>query len=159
MPRIRRESNRARWTQDDLNRAINQVLNGDANVTTAAKNTGIPRTTLHGYLKKAKHDDRGVIKREPFAHRQLFTKEEEAELAGRVRGKTVNEAKRCAFEFAVEKGKRPHQWKNNKPGRDWFDSYINRNSCVMDTLKPAKRRQTDPKENIPAKKMKQVSTL
>ncbi|CAH4033289.1 unnamed protein product [Pieris brassicae] len=121
MPKVRvRTTEKASWSSDSLNKAI-QLIDGGSSIRNAAKVMGIPFSSLQKRIKK------GSTLAPHLGRFTVFSREEEAELANLVKkmanifyGCTANQI-RVAFEYA-EKLNVKHNFNqaSKMAGRDWL---------------------------------------
>ncbi|XP_045449135.1 uncharacterized protein LOC123657659 [Melitaea cinxia] len=126
--RTRRKKLKAKWSQDDINRAFKLVEDGTA-IREAARLNGIPFSTLQERLK-SKNQALPAMGRNP-----VFTKEQEAEMADQVKflgnifyGCTAIQIRKMAYEYAVHNHIK-HNFNNTlrMAGKDWLTGFMKRN--------------------------------
>lgn len=116
--------------------AIDYVRKG-MRMRTAAKQTGINRTTLARYMKKFGDTDLipdEVKLKSNFNHHQIFSKEQEDDLVQYILlrvsigyGLTANELRVCAFEIGEANKINMPSWNENKQaGYDWYSKFMKR---------------------------------
>lgn len=122
-----RKTQRQSWTIEQRNNALAAIRSG-AKIREAARNFGIPESTLRHHLKPGSEVER-------LGRKPLFTKPQEKELANHVMklanlfyGVTPRELRRIAFDFA-EANHLPHKFNKESglAGKDWLSCFIKRN--------------------------------
>lgn len=132
MPRNHiRLTNKAQWTPEQLSIAINEVQNGKS-IRTAAKDHGIPFSTLQERLKKS------VTCGPRLGRKSVFHSDQEASivthlktLANMYYGLTPLQFRKVAFEFA-EKLNIHHRFNTARrvAGKDWLEGFLKRNPSI-----------------------------
>lgn len=124
-----RKTNKASWTSEQLNKAVQAIHNGRS-VRNVSNTFSIPRSTLQLRLKNKDMSD-PRLGRNP-----VFTKECEEELAYHVKklaklfyGITPKEIKACAHTFAV-KNNLEHSFSKFCAGREWLRGFLKRNPTI-----------------------------
>lgn len=122
-----------KWDEEDMEKAINSVLNSDLSLRGAAGIFNIPVSTLKDQCAIArKHKALGekVVFRHT-GHPTVFSAAQENALVDRLKylanrefGCTAEEVRRAAFVFANENGLK-HPW-DKLAGEDWFTSFMKR---------------------------------
>lgn len=138
MPRIwKKKTDRKRATPEEIKTAIHLVLHEGHETRAVARDIGIPKSTLHRHVQKAKLlKDVAEYNFIPnITVRQVFTKEQEDMLcsylikAGKMNyGLTPLQARRLAYEYASKLNLQfPEQWKTSKlAGREWWFGFRSR---------------------------------
>lgn len=135
MPRYQRKSNRQSWTEQQMSSAIELVQSGQCGYLKAAKQCGVPKSTLERRVKGKNKISTGTLK--GLGSRVLtFPPELEKQLVDYIKnmesmlfGLTATSVRQLAFELA-EKNNLPHFFnKNNKSaGWAWLRAFIQRNN-------------------------------
>lgn len=129
MPRqYKRISNKASWTEENLNAALNAIAKGGS-IRQVSLRFSIAKSTLQDRLKN-KNTTRAVLGR-----KAVFSVEQEKELVAEIinlskifYGLSSNEIKQCAFTYAEKNNiKNPFVKENKAAGRDWFERFLKRN--------------------------------
>lgn len=139
MPQIyKKRTSREVVSHDIMLKAIESVKSNEKSIRQAANYYNIPRNTLNRYIKKHSTDVNVTL--EPnFRQRQIFTKQQEAELAiylkdcsKRFYGLTTVEARQFAYDLAKANNiKMPDQWSANETaGRAWLQGFMKRNPQI-----------------------------
>jgi transposase len=134
MPRfyIRKRTAHGATLPEEMKKAVEAVANG-MKVREAARQYGIPRSTLQHNIEKAKS---GAELRPNYQNRQIFSPAEEAILAEYLDtcakmfyGLTTQNLRNLAYEMAVAfKISHPSQWDENKTaGKEWMMGFMRRN--------------------------------
>jgi hypothetical protein len=133
MPESRpRTTQKGGWHATSLVAAIEAVKNGNTTIRQAAKQYGIPYTTLHDRLKS------GNISKISFGRPPIFTAPQEKEMAEHIillsklfYWRTIVDLRKIAFTYA-ERLKVAHNFcKETKlAGRDWLEGFLRRNPRI-----------------------------
>lgn len=126
-----------KWKEEDMEKAINSVIDGLHSVRGASQTYSVPYATLHGRIRAYKaHDKQGrtLHKKKASGHPSLLKKEEEKQLVERLIsfsrrgfGCTPDLVRRAVFQYAEETHIK-HPWKKEegKAGPDWFSAFMKR---------------------------------
>lgn len=134
MPKIRlRQTNKANWTIDQLEKAIKLIEEQNFSIRKAAKTMNIPFASLHKRYKK------NTIKAPRLGRNTVFTPEMEKELADIIKkmanlfyGCTPKQIKRAAFEYAEALNlKHSFNTSSRLAGRVWFEGFVARNNISV----------------------------
>ncbi|XP_054267225.1 jerky protein homolog-like [Macrosteles quadrilineatus] len=132
MPRERkRTTDKAKWTQGELQAALTEVAEGKS-VNSVALKYQIPRSTLRDRLKNNKTSSPSM------GRHSCFSQEQEAELAKRVigfanlfYGITITDLRRLAYDLAEElQIKHSFNREKRMAGEDWVSGFRRRNPQI-----------------------------
>ncbi|KAJ3661675.1 hypothetical protein Zmor_006062 [Zophobas morio] len=134
MPRTyKRKTNKASWTADGLQMAINSVTQAGVKIRQSAKMYNIPFSTLQIRLKKQQFASGPKLGRN-----SVFSEEEEQSIANHVKmmgklfyGLTPKQLHRVAYDYA-ETNNIPNTFNKTKrlAGKDWLYNFLKRNPTV-----------------------------
>lgn len=127
-----RTTNRAKWTEDTLKKAIEAVNNGNS-VKKVSKDFNIPRSTLRDRLK-SQNGAKPSLGRKP-----IFSEEQEQQLSDHVvtlakifYGITPTDLRRLAFDVAEKIGLKHNFNQDSKmAGLDWLRGFIKRHKISL----------------------------
>lgn len=126
-----RKTTKAKWTEEDLQKAKDARASGRS-IREVAREFNIPVTTLYDRLKS------GNAEGPKMGRKPVFSKEQEEEMANHVilmakafYGVSAKALRRIAFEFA-EKNNIPHNFSREKQeaGEDWLHGFLQRNPLI-----------------------------
>ncbi|XP_063226226.1 uncharacterized protein LOC134533020 isoform X1 [Bacillus rossius redtenbacheri] len=130
MPRVdTRKTDRAAWSQEDLNNAMHAVIEDKVKIREAGRRFNIPERTLRRRLISRNFEKRNLGPSSCLgyeAEKKLVSHIEKLQAAGFAPNrKTVQ---KLAYDLAVSCGI-PHKFNNERQraGRDWFKSFMERN--------------------------------
>ena len=127
----KRTTSKAKWSREDLQKAILAAKNGTS-MRKAAKENGIPFSTLQERMAS------NNLQEAELGRKPVFSREQEDEMAEHVKylasifyGVTAKELRRLAFEFA-ERNNIQHTFNVNigLAGIEWLRSFLRRNPTV-----------------------------
>jgi transposase len=137
MPRIyKRKTEKGTYSLEDINNAIQKILQNNEKIRKVANETGIDKSTLCRYVKKAK-TERAITSVGYYGNRKIFYDHEEAELCKYLKssarmyfGLTPVEVRKLAFEIAHKNNKSiPHTWlEKSMAGEEWLRSFLKRHN-------------------------------
>lgn len=123
--------------EQDMKTAVLQVITGQMKLRQAADTYNIKPNTLHYRIKKYKEDI--PLKSEQFTTKytvtQVFTNDEERMMKEYLLtsskmnyGLTYKQARHLAYQYALELGKCPSKWtENREAGIEWLKGFMKRN--------------------------------
>lgn len=132
----KRVSKKASWTDEQLRTALNEVKQGKSK-RRAAKEYGIPESTIRDNLRRGVPDIDGNIKRK-LGRKPIFTKQQETEMkiflinqSNKFYGLKLEEFRRMVFDYA-EANQIPNNFnKSDKTaGRCFYESFLQRNKDI-----------------------------
>lgn len=143
MPRTHtRKTNQASYSSSSMVAAVKKVINENASVRKAARESGINRMTLKRYIARYRNDD-GVESIEGVVgysgNRRILSADEEMLLSDYLKqscrmyfGLSSEEVRKLAFEFAFMNNKNlPSNWiEKSTAGIDWFQGFMKRHSDI-----------------------------
>ncbi|KAB0792973.1 hypothetical protein PPYR_12593 [Photinus pyralis] len=126
-----RVTERTRWDENDMKRALKAVNDRKLGVRKAAKQFNVPYSTLWDKLKQGSSTAR-------MGRRTVFTMEVELQIADHVKmlasmfyGLTKLELRRACYEFAeINQIKHPFNKERKLAGNDWYYGFIRRHSGI-----------------------------
>lgn len=127
---------RVRKSDEEIQDAVEAVINQNLSIRSVAKNTGISKSLLADLVKKHKNSPEGNFQYiRNIGNRKTFTEDQEKLLVSYLRttskmchGLTTTQTRNLAYQFAVaNKVDTPAEWnKNNKAGIHWLHGFMNR---------------------------------
>ena len=133
----KRIGNRLNWSEDDMSKAMSNVIRGNLSIRAAAGLFKVPFTTLQNKISAQKLNQAigNDVPLKAVGHPTILSDDEEKDLAERLKcianrgfGITPLEVKKAAFMYA-EKRNLKHPWTNQKAaGADWFTGFMKRHS-------------------------------
>lgn len=139
-----RKTDRGKWSEEDMMKAVLEVVNNRMGCKRAAESFGLPQTTLERKVKKFKSLNLVPIPTEYKCREQLgpiskvFSDEEEKELVSYIKlmenqlfGLTTNDLRKLAYQLA-EKNNKNHSFNDLKKeaGKDWLIAFLKRNPTL-----------------------------
>lgn len=130
--KYQRTTQRAKWTEEAMKAAIDDVINNVQKLREAARAYNIPVMTLSDRLKTRES------KKLALGHKPVFTQEQENEIAEQILllakvfyGISSVELRRLVFEYG-EKNGIPHQFNKSAKlaGQDWLNGFLKRNPRI-----------------------------
>ena len=129
-----------KYSEDAMIAAVENVLNFNTPIRTAAKQFGVPRITL-----KYKVDGKSPIERR-MGPDTILTKEEETEVCRWVEKMakagfpvTLNELT-VSMDMFIQEMKRTHPFKEGRTGKTWFNSFLRRNPSISKRISQNKKK-------------------
>lgn len=122
---------RSQWTEENLQRALNAIANGQSK-NSAAKEYHISRRTLNRYLAK------GTNKKQQLGRKTILTADQESELVRRIirlaevgYPMTKGILRKCVYNFC-EKNHLPHLFSQETrlAGRYWLKAFLRRHPDI-----------------------------
>lgn len=127
---------RLRKSDEEIQDAVEAVVNQNLSIRSVAKSTGISKSLLADLVKKHKNCPEGNFKYiRNIGNRKTLTKDQEELLVSYLRttskmchGLTTTQTRELAYQFAVaNKIVTPPEWnKNNKAGIHWLHGFMSR---------------------------------
>lgn len=127
---------RVRKSDEEIQDAVDAVINQNHSIRSVAKNTGISKSLLADLVKKHKNSPDGNFRYiRNIGNRKTFTEDQEKMLVSYLRttskmchGLTTTQTRNLAYQFAVaNKVDTPAEWnKNNKAGIHWLHGFMSR---------------------------------
>lgn len=130
--KYQRTTQRAKWTEEAMKAAIDDIVNNKKKLREASRAYSIPVMTLSDRLKT------GDSKKLNLGHKPVFTKEQEHEIAEQVLllakvfyGISSVELRRLVFEYAEKNGV-PNKFDKSAKlaGQDWLKGFLKRNPGI-----------------------------
>lgn len=122
-----RTSDRGKWTEQQLNDAINAVISNSMGINEASRNYNIPSRTLRRRIKN------GVTKKVGMGRAPILGYENERKLAAHLKklqhrgfAATRQDVRTLACSFA-DSLNIDHKFANGQAGYDWLNSFLRRN--------------------------------
>lgn len=143
-----RKTTRSEIPENDIQRALLDINNGNGSIRTVAERYGMKKSMLHKRIMKLKQSNVVPIIDIPvnsyqfsskYSVRQVFSKEEETRLADYLvhssklqYGLTYYQVRQFAYSYAMKLERRvPESWIQNKiAGIDWMKAYMKRHSFL-----------------------------
>lgn len=131
---------RRRISPEDMESAVREVVVNQTSIREVAQCTGIPRSSLHRAVKKARNATIELYQHSPnIGNRRLFSEDQELSLVNYCKtasrmcyGLTTVQARCLAYQFAKELNLTiPEKWKNDeKAGRRWLQKFMSRHRDI-----------------------------
>lgn len=130
--KYKRITQRAKWTEEEMESAINDIVNNVKKLREAARAYNIPVMTLSDRVKSRD------FKKPALGHKTVFTIIQESEIAEQVLllakafyGISSVELRRLVYEYAETNGI-PHPFNKSTKlaGQDWLHGFLKRNSRI-----------------------------
>ncbi|KAL7298973.1 hypothetical protein TKK_0008072 [Trichogramma kaykai] len=127
------------WTEEQMREAINYHKSGKS-VLAAAKEFGIPRSTLQKKICQYNSDDNDFLQNDyKGGFKTVFTMEQEKALVdyileaeNNLMGLTAKDIRKLAFDYAVKlKVKHPFNLEDETAGTDWIKLFMKRHELSL----------------------------
>lgn len=135
MPRTyKRKTEKGTYSVEAINLAVQRILENNEKIRKVATDTGLDKSTLCRYVKKAK-TEQTVTSVGYYGNRKIFDDQEEAVLCEYLKnsarmyfGLTPVEVRKLAFEIAFKNNVNvPHTWhEKSMAGEEWLRNFLKR---------------------------------
>lgn len=138
----KRKTDRAKWEEDDMRRAVNVVISEKMGFLRASSTYNVPKSTLERRVKKARiynmnedtDSDPDFGKKSLGRYKTVFSKEQENELSqyiksmeARLFGLTGKELRILAYQLAERNNiEHPFNAETGMAGEDWLSGFLKR---------------------------------
>lgn len=132
----KRKSDRGKWSEEAMKKAIEVVLKGEMGYMLAAKSFSVPQTTLERKVKKARENENRIenVKVPLGPILPVFSQKEEDELMDylldmeiRFFGLTTKDLKQLINQLSVRNNKTsPFNSEKAEAGKDWLKFFLKR---------------------------------
>ncbi|KAJ8950064.1 hypothetical protein NQ314_008070 [Rhamnusium bicolor] len=78
--RYKRKSNWQQWSEEQMQGAVQEVINGSMGYKKAANQFKVPQTTLERYIKKTRNNPEYSVKKTLGIYRCVFSEDQETQL-------------------------------------------------------------------------------